>query len=294
DGVTARVGENEWYMTTTSGGASRVYSWIQWWLQSGWGDGVHLTQATDGWAAFNLAGPDSRNVLADLLDESQDAEQISSASFPYMHVRELALASIPCRLMRIGFTGELSYEIHCPAGCGMALWEAILKAGEAYGIQPFGVEAQRTLRLEKGHIIVGQDTDALTNPLMADMEWLVKLDKEDFLGQRMLKREAENGVTEKLVGFKMISQEFLPEEGLQIVKRVKRSDAYPLGLKILGWVTSARRSPTLNEIIGLCWLPKEMADSPITTFKIRRAGQLLEAKVHHGPFYDADGGRLKG
>ena len=284
DGVTARVAEQEWYTTTTSSGASSVYEYLQWWLQSGWGEGVHLTNVSEGRAAFNLAGPQSRAVLETLTEAD-----LSNAAFPYMNTRELTLAGVPCRVLRIGFTGELSYEIHCPAAFGQYLWQQILAAGQTFGIRPFGVEAQRVLRLEKAHIIVGQDTDALTDPISANMAWAVKLDKETFLGQRPLSRIAQNGAKQKLVGFKMVDHTIVPEEGLQIVMP---NPAMPIGLEIIGWVTSCRFSPTLNEMIGLCWLPTELADQPGTTFTIRRNKKLVAATVHHGAFYDPSGSKL--
>lgn len=292
DGVTARVGEQEWYTTTTSGGASAVYDNAQWWMQSGWGEGVHLTNMTESLAAFNLAGPKSRAVLSKLLTAG-DPEALSHETFPYMQVRTVELAGIACRLLRIGFTGEQSYEIHVASGYAQYLWEAILEAGADDGIKPFGIEAQRILRLEKAHIIIGQDTDALTDPIMADMAWAAKLDKADFLGQRAITRAAENGTTQRLVGFKMQDKTTLPEEGLQIVTTVNRNDKHPLGLKIVGWVCSSRYSPTIGEVIGLCWLPVEAAENPGTTFNIRRNGELIKGVVHHGPFYDPSGIKLQ-
>jgi len=218
------------------------------------------------------------------------AADTSNDAFPYMAVRELELAGVACRVLRIGFTGELSYEIHCPAGYGLYLWQAIMEAGEEWGIRPFGLEAQRILRLEKAHIIVGQDTDALSDPISADMEWAVKLDKADFLGQRALTRISQDGPKQKLVGFKMVDKVVVPEEGLQIVRPNPNT---PIGLEIIGWITSSRYSPTLDEAIGLCWLPVEIANQPRATFTIRREGKLLQARVHHGPFYDAHGERLR-
>ena len=178
DGVTAHVDEHEWLMTTTSSGSNAMFEWIQWWVQSGWGEGVHVANVTDDFAAFNLAGPKARKTLQKLSDA-----ELSNEAFPYMQVRDIEIAGVACRVMRIGFTGELSYEIHCPTGYGLHLWTALLEAGAEFDIRPFGVEAQRILRLEKAHIIVGQDTDALSDPLSADMAWAVKLDKADFLGQ---------------------------------------------------------------------------------------------------------------
>jgi sarcosine oxidase subunit alpha len=286
DGVTARVGPQEWYTTTTSSGAGAMYEWIQWWLQSGWGEGVHLANVTEDFAAFNLAGPQSRALLQQLIEAD-----LSNEAIPYMQTREVKVAGVPCRLLRIGFTGELSYELHCPAGYGLFLWEAIMAAGQDFGILPFGVEAQRVLRLEKGHIIVGQDTDALTDPIAADMAWIVKLDKADFLGQRAIGRVSETGARQRLVGFKLAEAGIVPEEGLQIVQANRDT---PRGWEIIGWVSSSRFSPTLKEAIGLCWLPAELAAQAGAQFTIWREGKLVTGIVHHGAFYDPEGRRLRG
>jgi sarcosine oxidase, subunit alpha len=279
DGVTARLGEQEWYMSTTSGGASSIYEWIEWWVQSGWGDGVHVTNVTENYAAFNLAGPQARTILQKLTDID-----LSDDAFPYMGVRQARVDGVSCRLLRIGFTGELSYEIHCPAGKGLALWRKLFEVGEEWGIRPFGVEAQRVLRLEKGHIIVGHDTDALTDPFSADMGWAVKLDKADFLGQRALTRLSETGIVQRLVGFTLPGKDIVPEEGLQIVQP---NTAAPLGFDIIGWITSCRYSPTLDQVIGLCWLPAKLAATDGAGFTIWRERELLAGMVRHGAFYDA-------
>jgi sarcosine oxidase subunit alpha len=283
DGVTAHLTENEWYTTTTSSGASAIYEWIQWWLQSGWGDGVQATNMSEVNAAFNLAGPHSRAVLQKLTDTN-----LTNEAFPYMHARSFVIAGVPCLALRIGFTGELSYEIHCPSGYGLHVWQALMAAGQEFDIRPFGLEAQRVLRLEKGHIIVGQDTDALSDPLAADLAWAVKLDKPDFLGQRTLSRIAAEGPKQRLVGFKMARPDIVPDEGLQIVQAGAAGK-----LEIIGWITSSRFSPTLGEAIGLCWLPAAMAEQPGATFTIRLNGRLEEGRVYHGPFYDPEGSRLK-
>ena len=288
DGVTARVSKEEWYMTTTSSGAGRVYEWIQWWVQSGWGEGVHCTSVSEGMSAFNLAGPRSRETLAQLTDAD-----ISHEAFPYMRCKDIDVAGAPCRVMRIGFTGEQSFEIQVPSGQALGVWKALMKAGAKFGIKPFGVEAQRILRLEKAHFIVGQDTDALADPLSANQAWAVKLDKADFLGKRSISRIAEHGIKQKLVGFKMTDHSITPEEGLQIVREVPKSTKYPIGLQIIGYITSCRFSPTLNEVIGLCWLPVQMAEAAGTPFKIKRGKELIEGTVYHGAFVDPSGGRLK-
>jgi sarcosine oxidase subunit alpha len=251
---------------------------------------VHVTNVTENFAAFNLAGPRSREVLTKVANGD-----VSNAAFPYMHVRQTQVAGVMCNIFRIGFTGELSYEIHVPAGYGLHVWEALMEAGAEFDILPFGLEAQRVLRLEKGHIIVGQDTDALTDPISADLAGLVKHDKTNFLGNRPLARIAKDGPKQKLVGFKMVTAGVVPEEGLQIVKRIenRRSMIEYQNLEIIGWVTSCRYSPTLNEVIGLCWLPSQVAEQEGASFTIRREGKLVEARVHHGAFYDVEGMRLR-
>jgi sarcosine oxidase subunit alpha len=284
DGVTARLGDQEWYTTTTTGNAEAIYEWMQWWAQAGWGEGVHITDVTEDFAAFNLAGPQARAVLQRLTDAD-----VSNEAFPYLHVRAMAVAGVPCRVLRIGFTGELSYEIHCPAGWGLFLWEALLEAGAAYGIRPFGVEAQRVLRLEKAHLIIGQDTDAMSDPLSAGMAWAVRFEKPDFLGRRSLLRVKTQGLRQQLVGFEVLTPGVTPEEGLQIV--APNGDGRPT---IIGWVTSSRYSPTLGKAIGLCWLPADLAAQPGAVFTIHRDGGPVQARVHHGPFYDPAGTRLRG
>ncbi|MBM3279898.1 MAG: (2Fe-2S)-binding protein [Candidatus Handelsmanbacteria bacterium] len=283
DGVGARLGEEEWYLTTTSSGAAGVFELVQWWMQAGWGKGAHLADLTEAFAAFNLAGPQSRAVLQRLT-----TLDLGNGAFPYMHARQGEVAGVSCRLMRLGFTGELSYEIHCPSGYGLHLWEALMEAGKAFGIAPFGVEAQRVLRLEKAHIIVGQDTDALADALSVGLEGVVKLDKPDFLGKRSLMRVAGAGSQQRLTGFRMMRPGLVPEEGLQIVGRRGGK------LEIIGWITSSRFSPTLGEAIGLCWLPSGLAGRSGAEFSIFREGELLEARVHLGAFYDPAGEKVRG
>ena len=283
DGVCARMGDQEWYLSTTSAGASSVYEWIQWWLQSGWGEGVHVVDLTEAAAALNLSGPRARDVLQKLSDGD-----LGTRAFPHMAARRADVGGAPCTLLRLGFTGELSYEIHCPSSTAHHLWVALMEAGAEFGIAPFGVEAQRILRLEKAHLIVGQDTDAVSDPLAAGMDWAVKLGKPDFLGKRELARVAAAGPRQRLVGFVMARPEAVPEEGLQIVAPAAGGEP-----EIIGWVTSSRYSPTLKQAIGLCWLPSEVAAETGNTFTIHLNGKLENATVHHGPFYDPAGERLE-
>ncbi|MBI4531499.1 MAG: (2Fe-2S)-binding protein, partial [Candidatus Latescibacteria bacterium] len=161
DGTVTRLATNHFFITTTTGNIEFVEQWLTWWA-AGTGMCVHVTNVTAGFAAVNLAGPRARDVLRKLTDID-----LSPSACPYMAAARGSVAGIPALLLRIGFVGEVGYEIHVPAEYGAALWDALIEAGKEFGITPFGVETQRLLRLEKRHVIVGQDTDALSNPLEA-------------------------------------------------------------------------------------------------------------------------------
>lgn len=276
DGVVARLGEGHYYLTTTTSGIGGVYEWLTWWLAT-WRLQVHVENVTADYAAVNLAGVCARETLAKLTDLD-----LSSEAFPYLHLRQTDVAGVPTRLMRIGFVGEMGYEMHFPAPYGPYIWQALMQAGAEFGIRPFGVEAQRVLRLEKGHIIVGQDTDALSDPLGAGLDWTVKLDKPDFIGKAMLASRKKRGLREMLIRFEMINPGSVPGEGEQIVENGR----------FIGRVTSARQSPTLEKSIGMGWIPPEKA-APGTRLQVRVNGRQEDAVVVAAAFYDPDGKRLR-
>jgi sarcosine oxidase subunit alpha len=226
----------------------------------------------------NIAGPLSRKVLARLCADTD----LSREAFPYLGVRLGTVANIPARIMRVGFVGELGYEIHAPTSMGEALWDALMDAGRPEGIRPFGVEAQRILRLEKGHIIVGQDTDGLTNPLEADMAWAISRRKPYFVGGRSIAIQERNGLTRKLVGFVVDDPSApVPEECHLTLKDGE----------IAGRITSAARSDTLKTTIGLAYvLPEQAAIDSRFDIKIA-GGRIIEARVVKLPFYDPAGAR---
>ena len=159
-------------------------------------------------------------IAAELLAELCDDVDLSPAAFPYMGVRIGHVAGIPVRLLRVGFVGELGYEIHAPASLGEALWDALMAAGAPFGIRPFGVEAQRVMRLEKGHIIVGQDTDGLTHPYEAAMGWAIGKSKPFFVGKRSIEIQQARGVQRTLVGFTLSDPDAMcPKECHLVIQR---------------------------------------------------------------------------
>jgi sarcosine oxidase subunit alpha len=277
DGICARLNRDYFFLTATTGNADAVYQWLELWKTT-WQLNATVINQTAALAAMNLVGPRAREVLSRLT-----SFDLSPHAFPYMSIWEEEVAGVRCRLLRVGFVGELGYEIHCPSQHAWHLGEAILEAGRDFGLRPFGVEAQRILRLEKGHLIIGQDTDSLSTPLGAGPPNLVQFDKPDFLGKGPLLKLKERGSPSRLVGFTMLKGGKPAEEGCQVVDQ---------GLPV-GRVTSSRFSPTLGQCIGLAWLPA--ARSAVgERFLIRANGEDLPAIVSALPFYDPEGQRLKG
>ncbi len=274
DGTVSHLAEDHFYITTTTGNISFVEQWLDWWAVVS-GFCAHVTEVTANFAAVNLAGPQARQVLSRLTDLD-----LSNESFRYMRCRTATVAGVPARLLRIGFVGETGWEIHVPASYGAHLWDTLLEVGADQGIAPFGVEAQRILRLEKKHFIVGQDTDALSNPIESNMGWVVKMEKPDFIGRQALQKAREEGAYNRLVGF-VTSRRV--QEGAAVVR-----DQQPVGR-----VTSARWIPHQNRCIGLAWVPEEdSADG--SAIRISHDGSLLPGRVHAAPFYDPKGSRLRG
>ena len=284
DGVTGHLGEDHYLMSTTSSGASAVWEWLENWLQCSqpsWQ--VHVTQVTSAYASINIAGPASRDLLTRVVSDVD----LSPAAFPYMHVRTGSIAGVaPCHMWRIGFTGELSYEVHVPASYGLYVWEVLLEVGADLGTRAFGVEAQRVMRLEKGHMIVGQDTDGLTQASSAGLDWLVKLDKADFAGKPELVVERADGPRLQLVGLQPVDPTVVPPEGSQII-----SD----GKSIVGRITSSRMSPTLGRSICLGFVIHELARAgSFVTVHLPDGSDVLAQVTSQLAHFDPEGVRLRG
>jgi sarcosine oxidase subunit alpha len=277
DGTVCRIGQDTFYVTTTSSGAGAVEEWFSWWLAD-WKMDVRLTDVTQGLAAVNLAGPKAREILAGLTDLDCSPE-----AFKYLDATEADVAGVPCLILRIGFVGELGYEIHFAAAYGEHVWDGIMEAGRSMGIKPFGLEAQRILRLQKMHILVGQDTDSESTPFGAAMPWVVKLDKDaNFIGRWALEHYAREEPATQLVGF-TLPDGHVPTEGSVILDA--QSDP-------AGQVTSARYSPVLKRVIGMAWVPSPLARDGATV-AISDQGRTMQARIQTRPFYDPDGEVLR-
>jgi sarcosine oxidase, subunit alpha len=276
DGTIARLDEDEYYVTTTSTGAGAVLEWFEWW-NAVWGMDVEIANVTGALAAVNVAGPHARELLGRLTDL-----EVGNDAFAYLDAKTAHVAGVPSLILRIGFVGELGYEIHFPSPLGEYLWDTVLERGADLGIRPFGLEPQRILRLEKMHVLVGQDTDSESNPLEASMPWIVKFDKQDFVGKWSLEQVQERGFREQLVGFEMANG-VVPPEGGQLV----------IGGRPGGRVTSARWSDQLGQAIGMAWVPPDLAEEG-ADIAVKVNGSIEHGRVRLRPFFDPDGEHLRG
>jgi sarcosine oxidase subunit alpha len=268
DGVVARLGEQHYYFTTTTSGAAAVYRELLLW-NTRWRMDCTFVNGTGHRAAFNLAGPRARDVLQKLTDID-----LAESAFPILGVRQGAVAGIAARVVRAGFVSALGFEIHVPFRAAKALWDALIGAAE--NPRAFGVEAQRVLRLEKGHAIVGQDTDALTNPHEAGLGWAVRMAKPFFVGQRSLRIHEARGARQQLVGLQLDDEAVPLREANLIID----------GGNIAGRITSLARSPTLGRTIGFALAEPRLAAIG-TSLTIRASdGRLVNARVVRPPFVE--------
>jgi sarcosine oxidase, subunit alpha len=277
DGTICRLDDDSFYVTTTSSGAGAIYDWFTWWLAD-WQLDVHITDVTQGLSAINLAGPRAREIMGRVTELDCSAE-----GFTYLDGKQAEVAGVPCLILRIGFVGEVGYEIHCPAAQGEHLWDALMDAGREFGITPFGLEPQRLLRLQKMHILVGQDTDSESTPFGAAMPWIVKLDKEqDFIGKWALQHYENEQLETSLVGF-TLANGHVPTEGAVVM---------PENGGPMGQVTSARFSQQLGRVIGMAWVPAALAKDG-ARITISDENKRIEGEVQTRPFYDPDGEILR-
>ncbi|MBF6057992.1 glycine cleavage T C-terminal barrel domain-containing protein [Thiomicrorhabdus heinhorstiae] len=274
DGVAVRYSDEHFYVTTTTSSSDSAYRMIQKKVIE-WGLQVTVLNRTGQIGAMNLAGPNSRKILSQLTDLD-----LSNEGFPYLVMRRAKVAGVDATLIRVGFVGELGYEIHVDSMDALQVWDELMRVGEAFSIKPFGVEAQRMLRLEKGHIIVGQDTDGLTNPFEANMPWSVHFKKPYFLGKPSLMK-LKNEQQRILVGFELLSAD---RNAMPLESNLLIEDG-----EMIGRVTSIGRSAALGKVIGLAMISIDYS-KPDGELHIKLSdGRLVKAKVVKTPFYDPDG-----
>ena len=289
DGVTLRLDDNRYFMTTTTGGAAGVLDWLEEWLQTEWPElDVHCTSVTEQWTTIAVVGPRSRDVVAHLVPDLD----LSAEAFPFMAFRETTLASgIPARICRISFSGELAYEINVSAWYGLAVWEEVDAIGRPYGITPYGTETMHVLRAEKGYIIVGQDTDGTVTPQDAGMSWVVSKQK-DFIGKRSYSRaDTSRADRKQLVGLLPSDRTTRLPEGTQLVAPDTTLETVPVPM--LGHVTSSYHSPALGRPFALALVADGRARIGATLLA-PVGDDLVPVEVTDFVLYDPEGTKRDG
>ncbi|MCE7005028.1 2Fe-2S iron-sulfur cluster-binding protein [Kibdelosporangium philippinense] len=288
DGVTMRLADDRYYVTTTTGGAANVLDWFEEWSQTEWPElDVRFTSVTEQWSTIAVVGPQSRAVIglvAPELDVSNDA-------FPFMTFRETTLVNgIPARIARISFSGELAFEVNVASWYGLAAWEAIYEEGKPYDITPYGTETMHVLRAEKGFPIVGQDTDGTVTPHDLGMSWIVSKQKH-FVGKRSLSRpDTARPDRKHLVGLLPVDPTALLPEGAQMI--AEGTDLTP-PVPMEGHVTSSYRSAALERTFALA-LIRNGRNRIGETLLAPLGDRVIAATVTEPVFYDKEGARRDG
>jgi sarcosine oxidase subunit alpha len=257
-------GTDRFVLTFTSGGASFAEAWIRDWIET-WNLRVHVLDRTLALGAINVTGPLAGELLrrAGVADPPQ-----------FLQHAHTDVAGVACHVMRLSFTGEASFELHHPRVHSVELWRELMRLGRDLGVRPHGLQALFALRLEKGHVIVGMDTELDTTPRRINMEWAVKLDKDDFIGRTALVRTEHLADHRKLFGLTMDGP--APVEGAPIW----------VDGEVVGHVTSSFRSPMLGTTVMLGWQKRTPHVEAVTI-------DGRTATVAHPPFYDPRGARAR-
>lgn len=257
-----KVSDTHFFLCVNASNQEKDFEHIQ--SKNRWDAEVEFT--SDRYAQIAIQGPKALATLQKLTDTKL-------SEIKYYWFADGTVSGVPARIARTGYTGEDGFEIYVPPDSAAQLWSGLLQAGEEFGIKPCGLGARNTLRLEAKMALYGHEITASINPFEADLAWIVKMDKPDFLGRRALEQVLEDGVTRKLVGFEM------RERGIG-------RDGYEVWFdgKPAGWVTSGGPSPTLNKNIGLCYLPAEQAVSG-ETIQVMIRNSPVEAVTVSTPFY---------
>lgn len=221
---------------------------------------------SDRYAQLAIQGPKASATL-------QKLTRTDLAGIKYYWFTDGFVQDVPARIAHTGYTGEDGFEVYIAPDSAPKVWDAIMNAGEEFGIKPCGLGARNTLRLEAKMALYGHELTASINPFEADLAWIVKMDKGEFVGRGALQTAVQQGVTRKLVGFEM--------QGRGIAR-----DGYEVWIEGTpsGWVTSGGPSPTLNKNIGLCYLPAEKA-VPGVTIQVLIRDTPVEAITVPTPFY---------
>ncbi len=288
DGVTTRLSEDRFLMTTTTSGAAKVLDWLEEWLQTEWPDlRVFCTSVTEHWSTIALVGPKSRNLMKKLSPKLD----VSNENFAFMENKYALVAGIPARIARISFSGELAYEINIEAWYAKELWKEIFKQGNEFNVTAYGTETMHVLRAEKGFVIVGQETDGTQTPQDLGMDWIVSK-KKDFIGKRSFRRsDTSKPDRHHLVGLLPKNKSSLLPEGSYIIEE----NTLKAGQKNkhIGYVTSSYHSDVLQRTFALAMIANGR-NRLGQIIEVPMGSELIEAEIVDSVFYDKENRRRDG
>lgn len=277
DGIIIRRDDADYYVTTSTARAPLAKEWYaRWQRDENWN--VWVSNLTDAYGGMNLSGPRSREILSQVIDVD-----ISNQTLPYMQWVSANVAGVPCLVFRMGFLGELSFEIHCAASQATHVWQTLLARGKEFGLKPVGLETQLSCRLEKGHVLPGLDTDGNTTLFEAHFGWLRDKDRFDMVGGAMLKLLDKIPFRARVTPFSLEGRVDLTE-GYLVVSREKPGR--------VGHITSVRYSPSLDKTVGLALVEPHREMKETGELSLAGGGREFKAKIAKTPFYDSKGERL--
>jgi aminomethyltransferase len=271
-----RLSSEHFWLVATPARAETVAAWA---TEQAAGTHAYVTNSISGTAYLSVQGPRSRDVLAPITEAD-----IGAAALPYFRFVETVVAEVPTLVSRTGYSGELGFELYYPRDYAEHMWDAVVEAGDAAGIEPCGLGALRSVRMEKKYPLYGLDVSEETSPLEASLEWAVDLDKDDFIGREALLQQEEIGVTRTLAGIAFPDASFLPAVGDDV-----SIEGTPVGA-----VTSSDTGHFLERTLALAYLPPEIAGGGgEVTVSSTESGESATGTVTDGPFYDPEGARLR-
>jgi sarcosine oxidase subunit alpha len=276
DGVALKMADHDYFVTTTTGRAPITEEWFSRWCRDeDWQ--VSIVNLTETKASINVAGPEARNVLSKLT-----ACDMSDEALPFLNWAQLNIAGVDLVAMRMGFVGELSYELICPSSQAVFLWKQLLDAGKPFGLIPFGLEALNICRLEKGHAVPNLDTDGFTTLFESSFGWMLNRTKKETVGKPMLDLIAKEELHEQVIAFSLGGRSPIAD-GCLVVN----------GPRQLGRVTSIRYSPLLDKSIGLALVAPHEDWRDGGKVRLWHGDREIEADFAKAPFYDPSGERMK-
>ncbi len=282
DGVVARIDDDTFLCHTTSGGADRIHAHMEEWLQTEWWDWkVYTANVTEHYAQIAVVGPKARDLLARL-----GGMDLSAEALPFMAWAEGRIGDFGARVFRISFSGELSFEIAVPASQGLAFWEAVMAAGAAFGVMPYGTEALHVMRAEKGFIMIGDETDGTVIPQDLGLDWAISKKKDDFIGKRGQQRSFLASADRwTLVGLQTLDGSVLPEGAYAVAEGTNANGQR----NVQGRVTSTYHSPTLDRGIAMGLVARGAERMGEVLSFPRAGGNAVEARIVSPVFYDPEG-----